>query len=184
MRFSTREVLNNPRAVLAVTILQEPRHERRAVLGRPMMYARFSRCLMQVVQLLRLPGDSRCSRSLRRGGATALMQSGWDFDNVKQSGRWTSGSSTREYLHLCQTALARLHSSIAEERWRLFEVLTGGCIEALKALRRKELWERWGQLLAACAECDPAGGACAGSLCVLSRARGSENGQGNARNMV
>lgn len=82
----------------------------------------------QVVELLRLPDVSSRSHRCCRGGATALMENGWP--DVRQYGRWASQSSAQECARLDQMALSWLSHRIPEERWKLFEDLAGGCVEA------------------------------------------------------
>lgn len=78
----------------------------------PCSYSQFARHFGIAVRLLRLPGSSWRSHSLRRGGATALMERGWTFEGVRIFGRWASESSAREYIRLAQTALSRLHNTM------------------------------------------------------------------------
>lgn len=98
----------------------------------PCTYAQFARAFDLGVRLLKLPGSSWRSHSLRRGGATALMELGWGFSDVQLYGRWASESSARENIRLGQSAVARLHNSMAPEVWRRCEVLAGGCCDAFK----------------------------------------------------
>lgn len=131
--FDQRVVLSHPGVVAAVVGFLKAHPGEDYELAAPLSYERFARCLKKVVKLLRLPGDSWRSHSLRRGGATALMEHGWSFDNVRQYGRWSSESSAREYVRLGQVALSRLNRCLGEERWHMFRVLAGGCVEALMA---------------------------------------------------
>ena len=100
----------------------------------PLTYARFARILAKAVRLLRLPGTSWRSHSLRRGGATALMEAGWSFEAVKLYGRWASDTSAREYIRLGQTALSRMNHSVPVEQWRLYNLLASACVGAFQGL--------------------------------------------------
>lgn len=131
--FDQRAALNHPGVVAAAHGFMRNGAGRDHELVAPLSYGRFARCLKKVVALLRLPGHSWRSHSLRRGGATSLMEQGWSFGKARQYGRVASESSAREYIRLGKVAVSRLDRCLSEERWKMFEVLAGGCVEGLMA---------------------------------------------------
>lgn len=132
--FDQRVVLGNASVVGTIRSFLEktPYSDGMAQLA-PCSYAQFARAFALGVRLLQLPGTSWRSHSLRRGGATALMESGWAFADVKLYGRWASESSAREYIRLGQSALARLHHTMPPDVWRKCDLLAGGCRMAFEA---------------------------------------------------
>lgn len=131
--FDQRVVLGNSAVVATVrSFLDTTSYADGMAQLAPCTYAQFARAFNLGVRLLQLPGSSWRSHSLRRGGATSLMELGWAFSDVKLYGRWASESSAREYIRLGQSAVARLHNSMAPEMWRRCEILASGCCEAFK----------------------------------------------------
>lgn len=100
----------------------------------PCTYAQFARVFNLGVRLFTLPGSSWRSHSLCRGGATALMELGWVFSDVKLYGGCASESSARQYIRLGESAGARLHNPMAQDVWRRCEILAGGCCEAFQVV--------------------------------------------------
>ena len=52
-----------------------------------------------------------------------MMELGFDFNEARLYGRWSSESSAREYIRLGQTAAARMRQQIPERIWSRLERL-------------------------------------------------------------
>eukprot|EP00974_Lingulodinium_polyedra_P008059 766852-Lingulodinium_polyedra.AAC.1 len=59
----------------------------------PSTYGRMRRWLPRATGLVGLGDVAWTTHSLRRGGATALYESGWAFEDVQLFGRWAAASS-------------------------------------------------------------------------------------------
>eukprot|EP00974_Lingulodinium_polyedra_P055131 5301965-Lingulodinium_polyedra.AAC.1 len=63
------------------------------------------------------------THSLRRGGATALYERGWAFEDVQLYGRWASSASCREYVRTGMNAVLRLRAAHQPEVWYRMRLL-------------------------------------------------------------
>lgn len=90
-------------------------------------YSAFRRVMIAALRLLKLPDGVFRSHSLRRGGATALLQETQSVEYCVLVGRWKAIISARKYLRAGEAVLARLlaqmtgeiHLRIATLRWEL-----------------------------------------------------------------
>lgn len=82
--FDQRVVLGNPTVVATIRrFLETTSYGDNMPQLAPCTYAQFSRAFDLGVRLLKLPGSSWRSHSLHSEGATALMELGWAFLDVK-----------------------------------------------------------------------------------------------------
>ncbi len=80
--------------------------------------------------LLRLLLDKFKTHSLRRGGATALLQETNEVDSCVLVGRWQDLKSARVYLRLGQALLTQLLAALSEEQQALIAALVAESVRA------------------------------------------------------
>ena len=118
-------VVRNPAVVrwLGLALERLARKPRERVVG--VSYGTLQRWLRAATVALGQGGEWS-THSLRRGGATALLELGYPPDAIQAYGRWLSARSAREYLRLGQVGLLRFRAAQAPAGW--------GRIRALAAL--------------------------------------------------
>ena len=114
--FDERIVLRHPAAVRFIVEFQRKYPTQPGALY-PCTYARFRRLMVKGLRLLGLVPFSGTWRphSLRRGGATALLEAGWNYGDIQLFGRWSSERSCREYLRRGSTEMTRFRAALEPE---------------------------------------------------------------------
>jgi integrase len=91
-------------------------------------YNQLQRGLRKCFSLLGV-GGHWSSHGFRRGGATALLQSGVPLPTIAVLGRWQSERSMREYLRLGELSILKMEQSLQPEVNRRILALSR-CAEA------------------------------------------------------
>ena len=81
-------------------------------------YAKFARFLKKLAQHLNLEEAGFSSHSLRRGGASTLLNEGWKFEDICLMGRWASARSAKLYIRQGELFMTKLRAQISEADWR------------------------------------------------------------------
>lgn len=84
----------------------------------PVAYHTLQKRLQQAAAAMGFAAVHWTTHSLRRGGATAMLQTGTPLSDIMLTGRWLSERSAREYLRRRDVALLRLRHDIDEDAWR------------------------------------------------------------------
>ncbi len=121
----TKRGLEQKVVISADSVVVWPDHyvAQRAASGRhgrlcPISYGRLQRWIQLASDSLGFGSVHWTSHSLRRGGATALLQENVPLADIMLYGRWASQRSAQEYLRRGEVSLTALNQHIALESWQ------------------------------------------------------------------